>query len=80
MKRWITVALAPLAAAALLTSCSRSSGDQLQVGGAIALTGNAGLLGQDARTGLELAQQHFGKQAPPLKPVSYTHLTLPTKA
>ena len=67
MKRWITVALAPLAAAALLTSCSRSSGDQLQVGGAIALTGNAGLLGQDARTGLELAQQHFGKQAPQLK-------------
>jgi branched-chain amino acid transport system substrate-binding protein len=67
MKRWFTNGLTPLAAAALLASCSSSSSDRLEVGGGIALTGNAGLLGQDARTGLELAQQHFGKEAPQLK-------------
>ena len=59
-------ALIALSAAALLASCSRSSGDRLDVGGGIALTGNAGLLGQDARTGLELAQQHYGTQSPQL--------------
>lgn len=63
----IAASAAAALAASLLASCSRSSGDHLEIGGGIALTGNAGLLGQDARNGLELAQQHFGNQSPQLK-------------
>jgi len=52
---------------ALLAGCARQASDGLVIGGAVALTGNAGLLGQDARTGLDIAQQFYGQQQPRLK-------------
>jgi branched-chain amino acid transport system substrate-binding protein len=60
-----------LAAAALLAGCSRPGSSPastaLTLGGGLALTGNASLLGQDLRLGLELAQEHFGAQNPRLQ-------------
>jgi len=50
-----------------LAGCSRQPSDVLKLGSAIALTGNASLLGQDARTGLEIAERHFSEQQPNLK-------------
>jgi branched-chain amino acid transport system substrate-binding protein len=38
----------------------------LPIGAAIALTGNASVIGQDQRIGLELAQAHFAAQGPAL--------------
>ena len=67
LRPWLIGGLGSLAAATTLVSCSRQASDVLQVGGAIALTGNASLLGQDARTGLEIAQHHYGQQQPQLK-------------
>lgn len=69
-KRRAALALSLAAAVGLATGCSRPSGPSagtLTLGGGIALSGNAGLLGQDARVGLELAQQHFGALEPRLK-------------
>ncbi|MFN5193314.1 MAG: ABC transporter substrate-binding protein, partial [Cyanobacteriota bacterium] len=59
--------LAVLGIAGLLGACGATSGNRLVLGGGVALTGNASLLGQDARTGLELAQKHYGAQAPRLQ-------------
>ena len=67
LRPWLIGVLGSLAAGTTLVSCSRQPSDVLQLGGAIALTGNASLLGQDARTGLEIAQQHYGQQQPQLK-------------
>ena len=66
-RRTLPLALALLALGGSLASCSHQRGDQLRLGAGIALTGNAGLLGQDARTGLDLARQQFAKQAPGLE-------------
>lgn len=60
--------LALIGLCGLLAGCAATPSNTLVIGGGIALTGNAGLLGQDARTGLELAQEQFGAQPP--------HLTL----
>jgi branched-chain amino acid transport system substrate-binding protein len=65
--RPLPLALALVALAGALVSCGRQRSDQLRLGAGIALTGNAGLLGQDARTGLELARQQFAGQAPKLE-------------
>ena len=64
-----TVLLAPS-----LSACSPRAGNQggatgqgpLPIGAAIALTGNASVIGQDQRIGLELAQAHFSAQGPAL--------------
>ncbi len=56
-----------LAAGGVVSSCSGQRGNQLRLGAGIALTGNAGLLGQDARTGLDLARGQFSGQAPGLE-------------
>ena len=64
--RRLTTAFALMGLGGLLAACGGGS-DGLLIGGGIALTGNAGLLGQDARTGLELAQKEFGNQKPHLK-------------
>ena len=60
-------ALALMALGGVLGSCSRQRGDELRLGAGIALTGNAGLFGQDARTGLDLARQQFASQDPALQ-------------
>jgi len=62
---WVHATAAAALAIAGLSGCSSRPSDVLEVGGAIALSGNASLLGQDARTGLELAQQHFNQQQQP---------------
>ena len=60
-----------LALPALVTACTsgaRVSGTgELPIGAAIALTGNASVIGQDQRIGLELAQKHFSASNPKLK-------------
>ena len=69
-QRLALVAASLMAAGAVTSGCSPNStsgSGPLRLGGGIALTGNAGLLGQDARAGLELAQQHFGHQTPKLQ-------------
>ena len=64
---------ATLALAALLAACGRGgsqapgSSAGLPIGAAIALTGNASVIGQDQRIGLELAQQHFSGQGPAVR-------------
>ncbi|MFZ4567369.1 MAG: ABC transporter substrate-binding protein, partial [Prochlorococcaceae cyanobacterium] len=57
-----------------LVSCGNSGRDdraggtgQLPIGAAIALTGNASVIGQDQRLGLELARDHFQGNGPALK-------------
>ena len=59
--------------ALLLTACGRSGSRApdasagLPIGAAIALTGNASVIGQDQRIGLELAQQHFAGTGPAVR-------------
>jgi branched-chain amino acid transport system substrate-binding protein len=65
--RRIAPGLALVGLCGLLAGCSGNRSDALVLGGGIALTGNAGLLGQDARTGLELAQKEYGTQQPRLQ-------------
>jgi branched-chain amino acid transport system substrate-binding protein len=65
-----TLALSLVAVLGMATGCSRPGepkGGSLTLGGGIALSGNAGLLGQDARIGLEIAQEHYGARQPQLK-------------
>ena len=61
------LALAGTALVLLSSSCARPRSNTLKLGAGLALTGNASLLGQDARVGLELAQQHYGPLDPQLK-------------
>ncbi|MEB3235930.1 MAG: ABC transporter substrate-binding protein, partial [Cyanobacteriota bacterium] len=61
------LALASTSLVLLSTGCARPRSDTLSLGAGLALTGNASLLGQDARIGLELAQQQFGALPPKLK-------------
>ena len=49
------------------SSCSQPRSNSLKLGAGLALTGNASLLGQDARIGLELAQEHYGPLNPKLQ-------------
>lgn len=72
MSRRLRISAAIGLLGALLAGCSRQPSDELKLGSAIALTGNASLLGQDARTGLQIAEQHFGEQQPKLKLVLKT--------
>lgn len=59
-----------LGLAMLLVACGRGgtpapgSSSGLPIGAAIALTGNASVIGQDQRIGLELAQRHFSGKGP----------------
>lgn len=61
------LALASTSLVLLSAGCARPRSDTLSLGAGLALTGNASLLGQDARIGLELAQQQFGALPPKLK-------------
>ncbi|MCP9809648.1 ABC transporter substrate-binding protein [Cyanobium sp. HWJ4-Hawea] len=65
--RRVQKALALVGLGAALASCSSNRSDQLRLGAGIALTGNAGLLGQDARTGLDLAKLQFAQLQPRLE-------------
>ena len=66
--RSLPLALAVVALGGVLASCSTNRGDQqLRLGAGVALTGNGGLLGQDARTGLDLARQQFAGKQPGLE-------------
>ena len=65
--RSLPLALAVVALGGVLASCSSNRSDQLRLGAGIALTGNGGLLGQDARTGLDLARQQFAAKQPGLE-------------
>ena len=56
---------------ALLSACgssaNRNASGELPIGAVIALTGNASVIGQDQRLGLELAQKHFSATNPKLQ-------------
>ena len=66
-RRRSLLALAGTALVLLTSSCARPRSDGLKLGAGLALSGNASLLGQDARIGLELAQQHYGALDPKLQ-------------
>jgi branched-chain amino acid transport system substrate-binding protein len=63
----LALALAGASLVLLAAGCSRQHSDTFSLGAGLALTGNASLLGQDSRIGLELAQQQFGQLSPQLK-------------
>ena len=67
IRRRSLLALSGAALVLLGSACSRPRSDTLKLGAGLALTGNASLLGQDARVGLELAQQHYGRLDPRLQ-------------
>jgi branched-chain amino acid transport system substrate-binding protein len=54
------------AALLLLAGCASRRPDTLKLGAGLALSGNASMLGQDGRIGLDLAEQHYGAQGPQL--------------
>ncbi|MEB3332592.1 MAG: ABC transporter substrate-binding protein [Synechococcaceae cyanobacterium] len=63
-----TLLLSTLLIAALaISACSPPRSNKLTLGAAVALTGNAALFGQDARIGLDLAEEVYEDKAPRLK-------------
>jgi branched-chain amino acid transport system substrate-binding protein len=75
LRRSLPTLVASALLAPSLSGCSPRAGQQggggggqgpLTIGAAIALTGNASVIGQDQRIGLELAQAHFAAQGPAL--------------